>query len=112
MRSTGMEWAPSLEDRIVVLAYALTSYRKEHLGNDQKGQQKSWTFGPWHFFVLFTFPGVPPRRVRQKLPKVVRNENKPTTATTTTTITTRNKLDQSNCMMDDSRTNRGREGPV
>jgi tRNA-dihydrouridine synthase 3 len=41
-------WDPTMADRIEVY-YKLTSYMKEHFGDDDLGRAKTWKFLPWHF---------------------------------------------------------------
>ncbi|KAG7368752.1 nifR3 family TIM-barrel protein [Nitzschia inconspicua] len=54
----GLEWEPSLEDRIEIY-YKLTSYMKDYFGDDDMGRKKMSYFLPWHFSFFNRYQSYP-----------------------------------------------------
>ena len=51
-------WEPSLEERISVYR-TLTTFMKEHFGDDDMGRKKAWNFLPWHFEFFSRYEAYP-----------------------------------------------------
>lgn len=51
-------WSPDAKERIQVYR-TLTTYMKEHFGDDEMGRKKSWHFLPWHFEFLCRYTPYP-----------------------------------------------------
>ena len=52
------DYLPSAEERIGIY-YTLTTYFKEHFGNDDMGKKKAFYFLPWHFSFLCRYRPLP-----------------------------------------------------
>lgn len=64
-------WEPDVQDRIAVYR-TLSTYMKEHFGDDDMGRKKSWYFLPWHFEFLCRYIPLPekefgPRSIERPL---------------------------------------------